>query len=87
MRRDAAAGALVVEDDKAGAPAAPAPVPLLLSQLAAIKYVGLSRSAWYRLRSVGKLPRPVSVPGCGPHWRRADLDRWAENVRPAGRQK
>jgi predicted DNA-binding transcriptional regulator AlpA len=85
MRRDAVAGARVAENDN-GAPAAPAPVPLLLNQLAAIQYLGLSRSAWYRLRSAEKLPKPVSVPSCGPHWRRADLDKWVKRLRSAGRQ-
>ncbi len=56
---------------------------LLLSQSEAWNYLGLSRSAWYRLRSAGKVPLPVSVFGAGPHWRRADLDNWVSRLKPA----
>jgi predicted DNA-binding transcriptional regulator AlpA len=62
--------------------APPDSVPLLLPQPAAWTFLGVSRSAWFRLRSAGKLPVPVSVPGAGLHWRSADLRRWAENLRP-----
>jgi predicted DNA-binding transcriptional regulator AlpA len=61
------------------------PGPLLLSQPAAQRYLGISRSAWYRLRAAGKLPAPVSVPGAGtgPMWRRRDLEKFVERLRPA----
>jgi predicted DNA-binding transcriptional regulator AlpA len=62
---------------------APPTAPLLLNQPAAWAFLGLSRSAWFRLKGAGKLPRPVSVPGCGPHWRKTDLEKWVENLRNA----
>jgi predicted DNA-binding transcriptional regulator AlpA len=61
----------------------PAPLPLLLDQPAAIAFTGLSRSCWYRLRGAGKLPAPVRVPGSGLHWRRRDLEKWAEGLKAA----
>jgi predicted DNA-binding transcriptional regulator AlpA len=61
----------------------PTAVPLLLPQPAAWIYLGLSRSAWFRLKSANKLPRPVSVPGVGPHWRRSDLEDWVSRLRSA----
>jgi predicted DNA-binding transcriptional regulator AlpA len=48
--------------------------------------VGLSRSAWFRLRSAGACPAPVSLPGSHPRWRVADLQRWVNNLRPARRR-
>jgi len=62
-------------------PASPAK-PLLLSQSEAWTYLGLPRSTWFRLRSAGKLPDPVNVPGSGLFWRRADLDKWVTNLKP-----
>jgi predicted DNA-binding transcriptional regulator AlpA len=61
-------------------------VPLLLDQAGAIAYLGVSRSAWYRLRAADKkLPRPVSLPGAGtgPLWRRADLEKYTASLRVA----
>ena len=57
-----------------------APVPLLLGPREAHQYLGISRSAYYRLISAGELPAPVEVPGAGPHWRRADLDKWVARL-------
>jgi predicted DNA-binding transcriptional regulator AlpA len=64
---------------------APKPVPLLLDQPAAIEFLGLSRSGWFRLKAAGRLPRPVSVPGAGvgQHWRRRDLERFVEGLKAA----
>jgi predicted DNA-binding transcriptional regulator AlpA len=58
------------------------PVPLLLDQERAWQFLGVSRSRWYRLRSMGELPRPVRVPGGGVFWRRADLERYVARMRP-----
>jgi hypothetical protein len=71
--------------DATDTPAPSAPVPLLLPQPAAVTYLGLSRSAWYRLKGAGRLPAPVSVPGAGvgPVWRRADLEKFVLGLRPA----
>jgi predicted DNA-binding transcriptional regulator AlpA len=63
-------------------PAADRPLPLLLTQQQAWMFLGVSRSAWFRLRGAGRLPRPVAPDGA-LLWRRADLDRWAERLRPA----
>lgn len=62
------------------------PLPQLFDQPGAMKYVGLARSTWFRLRSMGEIPEPVSVPGTGPRWRRADLDAWLARLKPARRK-
>ncbi len=49
-------------------------------------FVGLSRSAWYRLVSAGQAPAPVSLPGTRPRWRTADLSRWVQTLRPLRRR-
>lgn len=56
-------------------------VPLLLSQPAAIKYVGLSRATFFRLRSAGRLPAPVDIEGAGVTYRRSDLEKFVERLR------
>lgn len=62
------------------------PLPQLFDQADAMRYVGLPRSTWFRLRSADELPAPVSVPGSGPRWRRADLDTWLKKLKPARRK-
>ncbi|HEY1381926.1 MAG TPA: hypothetical protein VGF55_34315 [Gemmataceae bacterium] len=42
---------------------------------------GLSRSRWYRLAALDKVPLPVSVGG-GRFWRVRDLVAWAEKLPP-----
>jgi predicted DNA-binding transcriptional regulator AlpA len=50
-------------------------------------YLGLSRSAFFRLRSADKAPRPVAVPGCKrPLYRKTDLDKWVERLQVARRE-
>ena len=44
---------------------------------------GMSRSAWYRLRSADKAPRPVSLPGSHPLYRVTDLEAWVESLKSA----
>lgn len=61
---------------------AAAPPPLLLEPRAAWTFLGVSKSAFYRLVAAGDLPAAVNVPGAGPRWRRADLERWAERLKP-----
>jgi predicted DNA-binding transcriptional regulator AlpA len=62
----------------------PAKVPgELLSQPEAWAFCGLSRSVWFRLKSAGKLPPPVGSATSNPRWRRADLQRWIERLKPA----
>jgi predicted DNA-binding transcriptional regulator AlpA len=56
--------------------------PPLLDQQAAWKHLGLSRSAWFRAKSAGKLPRPVTLNGL-VYLRRADLDAMVGRLRPA----
>lgn len=62
------------------------PLRQTFDQAGAIAYVGVSRSAWFRLRAADELPAPVAIPGCGPRWRRADLDRWLAKLKPAKRK-
>jgi predicted DNA-binding transcriptional regulator AlpA len=62
------------------------PLPQLFDQADAMRYVGLPRSTWFRLRSADELPAPVAVPGSGPRWRRADLDKWLAKLKPARRK-
>lgn len=59
--------------------------PLLLSQAEAITFTGLSRSAFFRLKSAGKLPKPVKLDGTEVLYRRADLEKWAERLKSAAR--
>lgn len=59
-----------------------APAAQTFDQPGAIAYSGLPRSTWFRLRSAGKLPAPVEVEGTGPRWRRSDLDKWLERLKP-----
>jgi predicted DNA-binding transcriptional regulator AlpA len=56
--------------------------PAMLDQVAAYRYAGLSRSAWFRLRSAGRTPAPVDAGDGVLRWRRADLDHWVERMRP-----
>src|SRR5262245_46100452 len=58
------------------------PLPLLLSQPQAIEYLGVSRPTFYRLKSAGKLPKPVQVEGSGLRYRRADLEKYVERLKP-----
>ena len=62
------------------------PVPQLLDQVAAMNYVGLKRSGWFRLKSAGLLPKPVYLEGSGERFRRADLDRWIAAMKPHRRK-
>jgi predicted DNA-binding transcriptional regulator AlpA len=57
-----------------------APVPQTFSQAQAIAFTGVSRTAWYRLKAMGKLPAPIRIAGSGGRWRRKDLERWLENL-------
>jgi predicted DNA-binding transcriptional regulator AlpA len=59
--------------------------PLLISEPWA--YVGLSRSAFYRLMSAGEAPRPVPLSGTRLRWRRADLDAWVSRLKPGARRR
>ena len=61
--------------EKAAAP------PILLSNDEAAKFVGVSRAAWFRLRSADEVPAAVNVPGVGPKFRRADLEKWAAGLK------
>jgi excisionase family DNA binding protein len=62
------------------------PPPLLLSAEQSWTYLGLSRSTFYRSVSAGTLPQPVGVEGSGPRWRRQDLDRFVERLKPSRRK-
>jgi predicted DNA-binding transcriptional regulator AlpA len=64
------------------ATAAPEPPPLLLSQPRAWRFLGVSRTAWFRLKSEPGFPKPVRVNG-SLYWRTSELSKWAERLRPA----
>jgi predicted DNA-binding transcriptional regulator AlpA len=57
--------------------------PLLLRQPAAWRFLGLSRTAFFRFKALGMIPRPVSLPGCDPLYRRADLEKFVERLKSA----
>jgi predicted DNA-binding transcriptional regulator AlpA len=48
-------------------------------------YLGISRSAFYRLLSADQAPKPLLLPGSRMVWRVADLDRWLAR-QPTGRK-
>ena len=74
--------ALLVDAIKAAvAEAIGATVPQLLDQTAAMRYVGLSKSGWFRAKSAGLLPNPVYIDGSGEKWKRRDLDAWVERLK------
>lgn len=57
------------------------PRPLLLSNLDAAAYVGMSPRVWGEAKARGELPKPVLVPGRDePMYRRADLDAWVAKL-------
>jgi hypothetical protein len=60
---------------------------LLLTQEEAWGFLGVSRSAWFRLRSADKLPAPVEIPGVGQRWRRRDLEGFVAKLRPSRRRR
>jgi predicted DNA-binding transcriptional regulator AlpA len=62
--------------------AATSVAPQLLDQADAWRYCGLSRSAWFRLRSADQLPGPVNIDRSGLRWRKADLDKWLARLKP-----
>lgn len=51
------------------------------------QYIGISRSAFYRLLAKGQVPPPVAVPGSERRWRRADLDEWIDQLKPFEREE
>ncbi len=57
------------------------PRPLLVRQEDAPDALGVSRSAFFRLKGVAGFPREVRVEGAGVHFRRADLERWAAGLK------
>ena len=48
--------------------------------------VGVTRSAWFRMRSADQTPAPVAMPGRRTLYRIADLLRWIDNLGPARRK-
>jgi predicted DNA-binding transcriptional regulator AlpA len=63
------------------------PGPLLLTQRQAAALLGVSRSAWFRLRAAGALPLPVRPTGGDLMWRRRDLEKYVDNLRPVKRAR
>jgi predicted DNA-binding transcriptional regulator AlpA len=62
------------------------PAGELLTQPESWRYCGLSRSVWFRLKAAGKLPSAVGSATRNPRWRRSDLQRWVEHLKPIGRR-
>jgi predicted DNA-binding transcriptional regulator AlpA len=60
-------------------------VNLLVDAREAATLCGMSRAAWYKQLSSGKIPRPVKI-GSISRWRRRELERWIDAGCPA-RQK
>lgn len=56
--------------------------PALLTCSQAAKLLGVSRTAYYHLRAEGKIPKPVALLAGHPRWRRTDLLRFVEKLRP-----
>ncbi|VTT97957.1 unnamed protein product [Gemmataceae bacterium] len=56
-------------------------LPVLLNQERAWKFLGVSRSAFFRLKGSRGFPGEVNVPGAGVHYRRVDLERWAAGLK------
>jgi predicted DNA-binding transcriptional regulator AlpA len=46
-------------------------------------FLGVSRTAFYRLKSQAGFPRPVTLPGAELSYRRADLEAWVARLRAA----
>jgi predicted DNA-binding transcriptional regulator AlpA len=63
------------------------PAPQTFGQNDAIAYVGLPESTWFRLRSAGEIPEPVEVPGSGPRWRKRDLDKYLDSLKPRRKKR
>jgi hypothetical protein len=61
-------------------------VPQLLDGVQARQYLGLSKSAWFRAKSAGLLPQAVFVEGAGDKYRRSDLDKFIERLKPRRKQ-
>ncbi len=61
--------------------------PALFDAAAARKYCGLSRSGFFRALSAGAFPKPVHIEGSGDRWRKVDLDRWIERLKPARKKR
>ena len=49
---------------------------ILLTSQQAAAYCGMSRAAWYKHLSAGKVPRPVKI-GSLSRWRRDELRAWS----------
>jgi predicted DNA-binding transcriptional regulator AlpA len=56
--------------------------PALLSAKQAADLLGVSRTAFWCLRQTGKIPSPVALLTGHPRWRRSDLLRFVERLRP-----
>lgn len=64
--------------------AKPAPVfGLLLDIKALVAFTGLSRSALYRLIGADLFPKATLIDGAGKRWKRKEVERWAEKLKPA----
>jgi predicted DNA-binding transcriptional regulator AlpA len=78
--------ALVAAVKEAVSEALGQPSPQTLTQPDAMKYVGLSRSSWFRAKAAGELPGPILIEGSGERWRKKDLDTWLERLKPRNRR-
>jgi predicted DNA-binding transcriptional regulator AlpA len=55
---------------------------LLLDMAGVVALSGLSKSSVYRSLAGGGFPKPCDTPS-GPRWRRSDVLKWIERLKPA----
>lgn len=75
MTTNDAADAIMAEHENADA-------AMLLTSVQAATACGMSRAAWYKHLSAGKLPRPVKI-GSLSRWRAEELRAWIAAGCPA----
>lgn len=63
-----------------------APPPLMLAAKDAAELLGIGQTSFYAAVSGGDLPKPCDTPG-GPRWKRSDLERWVERLKPRHRAR
>jgi len=54
-------------------------LPMFYRMRDVLRMTALSRSSLYRRIAAGTFPAPVSLGGAAKGWRRADLERWAQD--------
>ena len=67
---------------------APVELPLLLTAVAAGRFIGVGPTRFYELRRVPGFPAPVGLPGqkAAARYRRSDLEAWVASLPTASRR-